>query len=195
MRCKRISPCEILLQRILKNYFRLMNFVQIGYTQKTHGVEGELRIHVEEEYIEDFLNAGALFIEVGGQKVPYFIEYIRGAGDDICKLEEIATREEAQKVASKPIFLREEDLIPENDRPNTPYAPEYEFLEGFDAADEALGALGAIIRVDEYPHQEMAVVQYNGREVLIPLHKSFILSIDKENKKVVFQLPEGLTNL
>lgn len=170
-------------------------YIQIGYTQKTHGVEGELRIFIEEGFDEDFLNAQALFFETGGQMVPYFIEYIRGANDDIIKLEDIGSKEEAHKLASTPVFLREADLIPVNDRGNTPYAPQYEYLEGFEAWDREMGSLGVIIRVDEYPHQEMAVVKYKGREALIPLHGSIIESIDKKKKTVRFLLPEGLLDL
>lgn len=169
--------------------------IQIGYTQKSHGVEGELRIFVEEPYQEDFLNCHALFIEVDGQKVPYFIEYIRGANDDILKLEDISSKEEAQKLATKPVFLREADLIAEDDRDNSDYAPQFEFLEGFLARDAERGDLGEIIRVDEYPHQEMAVILMQNREVLIPLHESFILSVDEAGKIIHFQLPEGLLSL
>lgn len=173
----------------------MSEYVQIGFTQKTHGVEGELRIFIEEPFDEDFLNAHALFFDMGGQKVPYFIEYIRGANGDILKLEDIGSKEEAQKLTSTPVFLREADLIPVNDRENTPYAPQYEYLEGFEARDKVKGSLGTITRVDEYPHQEMAVVKYQGRETLIPLHESFIESIDREKKIIRFALPEGLLDL
>ena len=170
-------------------------YVQIGHTQKPHGVEGELRIFVEEAYLEDFLHSNALFLEIGGQKIPYFIDYIRGANGDILKFEDIGSREEAQKLASKPVFLRADDLIPDHDRENTSYAPQFEYLEGFEAEDETLGVLGPVLRVDEFPQQEMAVVGYRDREVLIPLHASLIISIDEAQRKIRFRLPEGLLDL
>lgn len=173
----------------------MSNFVQIGYIQKTHGVEGELRVFIEEEFTEDFLHCSALFIETAGQKLPFFIEYIRGANDDILKLEDVATREDAQKFSASPVFLRESDLIPPEDRENKPYTPQYEFLEGFSASDKEKGPIGPVIRVDEYPHQEMAVVQYQNREVLIPLHPQFISHIDQANKSITFELPDGLLHL
>jgi len=174
----------------------MSEFIQIGYTQKTHGVEGELRIFIEEAYVDDFLDAHALFIEMsGGKKVPYFIEYIRGANSDIMKLEDIGTKEEAQKLSSCPIFLRVSDLVPEAGRENAPYAPQYEFLEGYEAWDETRGLLGAVVRVDEYPRQEMAVVRFLGREVLIPLQEPILVSIDEKGQKVRFDLPEGLLEL
>ena len=173
----------------------MSEYVQIGYSQKTHGVEGELRIFIEEAFEEDFLNAEALFLDINGKKVPYFIEYIRGAANDILKLEEVGSMEEAQKLSSRPVFLRESDLIPEADRDNDSYAPQYEFLEDFEAWDEERGFLGKILRVDEYPRQEMAVVAYKGREVLIPLQDQLLVDIDEKGKKVRFNLPDGLLEL
>lgn len=173
----------------------MAEFVRIGYTQKTHGVEGELRIFLEEEYEEDFLNSQAVFLDVNGKKIPFFIEYIRGADDDILKLEEVNSREEAQKWSSKELFLRESDLIPAKDRENTAYEPQFAFLEGFEAVDGDLGPLGPILRVDEYPQQEMAVILYKKREALIPLQEPLLQRIDEVGKKVYFKLPEGLLDL
>ncbi|MBK8492182.1 MAG: 16S rRNA processing protein RimM [Saprospirales bacterium] len=173
----------------------MSEYVQIGFTQKTHGVEGELRIFIEDNYVEDFLDSDALFIGVSGQIVPYFIEYIRGANDDILKLEDVASKEEAQKLTSSPVYLREADLTPEINRDSTPYAPQYEYLEGFEAVDKEKGSLGPILRVEEFPHQEMAVVSYQGREALVPLHDQIIDSIDKKKKVIRFILPEGLLDL
>lgn len=173
----------------------MSDFVQIGYIQKTHGVEGELRVHIEEDFAEDFLNCNALFIETGGQMLPFFIEYIRGANDDILKLEDVGSREEAQKLGSQPVFLRKADMLPPEEKENKPYAPQFDYLEGFNAHEKEKGPLGAIIRVDEYPQQEMAVVRYMGREVLIPLNDRFISSIDVDKKTIVFELPEGLLHL
>ena len=170
-------------------------FIQIGYTQKTHGVEGELRIFLEEEFEEDFLNADALFLEANGSKIPFFIEYIRGANADIVKLEDIKSKEEAMQWTSKPVFLRESDLIPETDRENTGYIAQFEHLEGFEAWDKEKGLLGTITRIDEYPHQEMAVIIYKGREALIPLQEPLLQSIDEAARVVRFQLPEGLLDL
>lgn len=173
----------------------MSDFVQIGYIQKTHGVGGELRISIEEEFLEDFLHCHALFIEQGGHMLPFFIEYIRGASDDILKLEDVGTREEAQKFSACHVFLQQKDLIPAEDRENKPYAPQFEFLEGYFAQDKQTGPLGEIIRVDEYPQQEMAVVRFQSREVLIPLHPHFISHIDQDKKTITLDLPEGLLHL
>jgi 16S rRNA processing protein RimM len=45
------------------------------------------------------------------------------------------------------------------------------------------------------PQQEMAFVIHNGREVLIPLNESLIVSVDRENKTLLMDLPEGLLDM
>ncbi len=44
------------------------DFVAIGKTQKPHGLKGELKLHVEEMFIEDLFDAEAVFIEIKGNK-------------------------------------------------------------------------------------------------------------------------------
>ncbi len=41
----------------------------------------------------------------------------------------------------------------------------------------------------------MAFVIHNGREVLIPLNESLIVSVDRENKTLLMDLPEGLLDM
>jgi 16S rRNA processing protein RimM len=42
------------------------------------------------------------------------------------------------------------------------------------------------------PQQEMAFLDYRGREVLIPLNEQLIISIDETQKHILMDLPEGL---
>lgn len=61
--------------------------------------------------------------------------------------------------------------------------------------DQNAGEIGHITEVLEMPQQEMAAVQYQGREVLIPLNEQFIIEVDHATQKVLMDLPEGLLNL
>ena len=66
-------------------------------------------------------------------------------------------------------------------------------LIGMHIHDDTLGDLGPIIRIDEYPQQEMAILEKeDGTEVLIPLHEQMISSISQEEGKIFMDLPEGL---
>ncbi|MNT82127.1 16S rRNA-processing protein RimM [compost metagenome] len=63
------------------------------------------------------------------------------------------------------------------------------------AVDEALGELGEILEVNEYPQQFVATVLYQETEILFPLNEDFIVEIDDEEKILTLDLPEGLLDV
>ncbi len=165
-----------------------MDWIRIGYTGKPHGLDGEIKILLDEDYyIEDIVENGMFFILEKGQYLPYFIENIRG-GHLITKIEDMETKEDVSKIAKKPIFLKEEDLIPRE-------IEEEETLVGYTIHDVNLGEIGEIEHIEELPQQEMAILERNGKDILIPLNDSFILRLDEEKKTILMELPEGLLDL
>lgn len=172
-----------------------MEYIQIGYTQKTHGVGGELKIVLEEVYLEDFLHNDRLFVEMKSGKIPYFVEHVRGSEAHIIKLEEIDTREAALPLQSRKIFLRQEDLLPPEKR--TIAVPveqglQYAYLTGYELTDRNAGVIGRIEEVLDMPQQEMAALHYKNRYTLIPLHPDLIVAIHPALQKIEMDLPEGL---
>ncbi|MDX1912830.1 MAG: ribosome maturation factor RimM [Saprospiraceae bacterium] len=169
-------------------------YVTIGRTRKAHGLNGELKVFIEERYLEDFLKNERIFIEVKGVKIPYFIAQVRGGGEIILQLEEVDDRDAATALQSRDILLREQDLIPDAEREFEVDEPvlAYARLEGYLLADKILGEIGKIDEVLEMPQQEMAFLRFKGKEVLIPLNEQFILEINDAGKRVLMDLPEGL---
>ncbi|MBX2890497.1 MAG: 16S rRNA processing protein RimM [Saprospiraceae bacterium] len=170
-------------------------YINIGYTKKMHGLKGELKLVIEERFLEDFLKNERIFLDVRGAKVPYFVANVRGKGEMILQLEEVDNRDSAFALQSREVFLREQDLIPDEQREleiEEEQALEYEHLVGFLMIDKYLGDIGHIEEVLEMPQQEMAFLKHKGREVLIPLNPQFITSIDEKSGKVYVDLPEGL---
>ena len=55
--------------------------------------------------------------------------------------------------------------------------------------------LGEIIEVIEQPHQVLCTIMYNGKEALIPVHEANLVKLDKKNKKVYVELPDGLLEI
>ncbi|MCW5923757.1 MAG: 16S rRNA processing protein RimM [Saprospiraceae bacterium] len=170
-------------------------YINIGYTKKMHGLKGELKLVIEERFLEDFLKNERIFLDVKGAKVPYFVANVRGKGEMILQLEEVDNRDSAFALQSREVFLREQDLIPDEQREletEEEQALEYEHLVGFLLIDKYLGDIGHIEEVFEMPQQEMAFLKHKGREVLIPLNPQFITSVDEKTEKVYVDLPEGL---
>jgi 16S rRNA processing protein RimM len=169
-------------------------YIEIGYTQKTHGVQGELKLFVEDRYYEDLIKNERIFVEQKGAKVPFFIEDLRGGGALIVKFEGVDKREAAMLLQSKKIYLRPQDLIPEAERELEVEEEENPFahLKGYHIHDKHSGDIGPINEIIEMPQQALAVLLHKGNEVMIPLHPKLITSTDKKQKILHMDLPEGL---
>jgi 16S rRNA processing protein RimM len=56
--------------------------------------------------------------------------------------------------------------------------------------------LGIIKEIIQNPGQWLLNIRSDeGKEILIPLHEHFIVSIDKAGKVVVIDIPDGLTEI
>jgi 16S rRNA processing protein RimM len=170
--------------------------VAIGKTNKTHGVDGTLRITVKDAFWEDFVAAEVVFLETGGRPTPYFIEDRWGGDPLYLKLEEVDTRETARPLTNKVLSLRREDIsLTEDKKPVAADTDAYAVWVGYTLYDVALGEIGKIEEIMELPEQFLAVVQYRGQEVMIPLHAELTEAVSHTEKKVIMTLPEGLLEL
>jgi 16S rRNA processing protein RimM len=168
--------------------------IKIGATQNPHALKGELKVFIEEEYEDDFLNIDTVFLTLAGRNVPYFIESIRGGNAMIVKFEDVDSIEAATKIAKKALHIRMADMIPEEERV-VEEVSSFDYLQGYTMVDKTIGQLAVIEEVIEMPQQEMAVIQYLGQEKLVPLNDRFILSVDDKTKILTVDLPEGLLDL
>lgn len=173
-------------------------YISIGRTRKAHGLSGELKVFIEPRYEEDFLKNERVFIDFKGARLPYFIAQVRGKGEMILQLEEVRDRNAAIMLQSKELFLRPQDLLKDEEREfeiEEEEALQYAYLQGFILEDRHAGEVGEIREVLEMPQQEMALVLFQGREILIPLNERFLLKIDKTAKHILTDLPEGLLDM
>lgn len=152
---------------------------------------------IDVQYLEDFMKNERIFIAVKSSKIPYFIANVRGKGEMIVQLEEVDSRDAAQLLQSREIFLREQDILSDAARefemPDD--SLQYEGLVGFTMLDKTLGEIGLIDEVLEMPQQEMAFMRFKGKEVLIPLNEQLIVEINEALRQVLMDLPEGLLDV
>ena len=161
-----------------------MDLREIGYFSKTHGVKGHLILKVTQDFY--YQDIKVMFTEVSGSKAPHFISSIESnAKNVIVKLEELSKVEEAQKMIGKKVFVDQEfvDGVEEMD-----------FI-GYELIDRKAGSLGPILEVNDQGVQLLVTLKYQGKEVILPLVDELIESIDDENKKIVYQAPDGLIDM
>lgn len=169
-------------------------YVVVGKLGKVHGLGGFLRLRLDvPHYIDDIRAGGVLFVGDEKAPLPYFIATIKGdAPDWLIQFEDVTAREAAEQMAGQTLYLRESDVstpLPENP------AQDQSGLKGYTIIDITLGDIGVIEQIVEYPQQWMAVLQKEGREILIPLHEQLVQEVDEEKQVIHMDLPEGLLEL
>ncbi len=159
---------------------------------KTHGAKGAVKASIDPPYLDLLLEKGVVFLQVDGRPAPFFIEFIRDIGDILLKLEGIDSPDQAKKLTNVPLLLRQADLPA--DLPVTG-TDDFSGLVGFLLQDEEGHAVGRIESVESLPQQEMAIVDHQGRSVMIPLHPLLVTSLDPKTRTIRLRLPEGLLDL
>lgn len=164
---------------------------KVGYIMKPHGLKGEVTLSLDPDFPGDNAAVDTLFIERQNRLVPYFIESISVRGDKaFVKFEEIDTPESANAISKSPVYLPKE--MREKSGRGEFYDDE---VIGFEVSDGELGVLGKIIEVVAAGPNRLLSVDYNGKEILIPVNGPFINSINKTKKKVLVSLPEGFLDI
>jgi 16S rRNA processing protein RimM len=162
----------------------------IGKITKTHGLKGELSILLDVDFLEDYEELESVFLETkAGILIPHFVEEIQiKENKQIIKFEGIDKLEQAQPLVGNKLYLPLETL------PELTTEEEFYFHEiiGFQVIDQNLGKLGTVESVYQFPQQNIISMIYQGKEVMIPLNDNIVLKINRENKELFSNLPEGL---
>ena len=164
-----------------------MEFIKIGKVLKTHGFKGHLKIYVDEFYMNDFLDINSVIIN----NLPYFISSkdINSNSQAIILLEDIDSKEKAQKLQGKELLAKEDDLTEILD------GNEFDDIVTYEILDKNYGKIGKINEIVEMPFQIMAKVTYKEKPILIPLNDDFITLINDKKKTVEMQLPDGFLEI
>lgn len=169
----------------------MFEFISIGQILKPYRHTGELLADINPDVYRDLEKCKALFIQIDGIEIPFFIEAL-DLSPDVChiKLEEFHAPEDIKPFNGSKLYLRLSDLS--NPDVLQPKDDPFEKLKGFQLKNNATGQIYTILSTEEYPQQWMAIVKADKKEVLVPLAEDWIVSIDFENKIVEMDLPDGL---
>ena len=161
---------------------------KIGRLGKAHGVKGEVSFQFTDD-IFDSVDAEYLVLDIDGIFVPFFLEEYRFKSDSnaIVKFEDIDTQERAQELTGCDVYFPRELADSEDG------SLSWSVLVGFDIIDAKTGkAVGCIASVDDSTLNILFELE-DGR--LIPASEELITEIDKANKTITIDLPEGILEL
>ncbi|KAA9039154.1 16S rRNA processing protein RimM [Ginsengibacter hankyongi] len=167
------------------------NYFKIGRLAATFGLEGQLILEHSLGKKTSLKGLEHIFIEETNDSfLPYFIAAAKIKNDKeiYIKLEGISSKEDARKLIKREVWLIESDFK----KFSASAAPIS--LLGFMVVNED-SELGEVVEVIEQPHQVLCKIMLNGKEALIPLHEDSLEKIDKKNRKLYLNLPEGLLDI
>ena len=169
----------------------MTNYCNIGKLVATFGLKGELILRHSLGKKTALKGLETVFIEtIKDEMLPFFIEHakVKSAEEIYLKLEGLETKESSQKLVQKQVWLTEEEFHKHAGK-SAPIS-----LLGFHIVDQGTD-LGEILEVIEQPHQLLCRILHNNKEALIPVHEASLEKIDKKNRKVLVNLPDGLLDI
>ncbi len=164
----------------------------LGKIAKKFSFKGEVLIYLDTDEPELYENMESVFVECNKQLVPFFIEKSSLHKNDFLRVrfEDINSEEEADSILGNNVLLPLL-LLPKLSG-NKFYFHE---VIGFEIEDNRLGVFGIIQGVNDNSAQPLFEVLNGELEILIPLIDHFLVKIDRVNKKVHVNLPEGLVEM
>lgn len=169
----------------------LDRYFQLGYVVSTHGLKGELKVMLDSDDPQYYQELESIFVMEKQKLIPFFIEWfqIKPDGKALLKLEDVNSLEEASKFKGNKLFLPDE-LLPELEDGQFYYHE----LIGFGAFHKSSN-IGTIVDFYTEGPQDLFVLSYESREILIPVNDEFIDEIDHTKKLIKFDLPDGLLEI
>jgi 16S rRNA processing protein RimM len=164
----------------------------LGKIAKKFSFKGEVLIYLDTDEPELYENMESVFVEFNNNLVPFFIENSSLHKNDFLRVrfEDVTTEEEADRILGSAVYL------PLNKLPKlTGNKFYYHEVIGFEIEDQRLGVFGKIVAVNDSSAQILFEVLNGDIQILIPMIDHFLVKIDRENKKVMMNLPEGLVEM
>lgn len=164
----------------------------LGKIVRTFGSKGELIFQFNSEIITSLKKLESVFVHINGNLVPFFIEQIRPRPKNQAqvKLMDVEETDDASLLAGCDIYIPV-DLLPKQ-KSDQFYAHE---IEGYSVIDSHHGNIGIVRDILEMPQQSLLAVEFNGKEILIPVVEEIIKKVDRRKKEIQVEAPEGLIEL
>ncbi|RMG16636.1 MAG: 16S rRNA processing protein RimM [Bacteroidetes bacterium] len=167
--------------------------VELGYVAKAHGLKGEVKVVFDVHDISEYGKGSRVFLAKKDEPLqPHKISQMRVLNERqaIVWFEGVTDRNQSEALRGSTLYF------PESELPVLPEGHFYYFqIIGFDVEDEQLGRLGRVEAIQDGAAQDLLVMRYQGREVLIPLEDAFVGPADMQARVLHTRLPEGLLEM
>ena len=164
----------------------------LGKIAKKFSYKGEVLIWLDTDEPELYEEMESVFVEYNNNLVPFFIESSSLHKNDFLRVrfEDVKTEAEADDLLGHEVYLPL-TMLPKLEG-NKFYFHE---VIGFEVEDKTLGTVGIIESVNDTTAQPLFEVKKGDVEILIPMIDQFLIKVDRKNKKIIMNLPDGLIDM
>lgn len=164
----------------------------LGTITSKYSFKGELLIHLDVDDPEEYKDLESIFVEVQQKLIPFFIEKSQFHKSHLLrvKFEDVDEEIDADELIKSDVYLPLSELPELSD-------DEFYYHEviGFTISDIHYGDVGTIKSINDNSPQAFFVIETNGITIPIPVIKTFIKKVDKSNKHITLDLPEGIITM
>ena len=171
---------------------KLNDFYYLGKITKKFSFRGEVIIFLDTDSPEFYYNIKKLFIKINDVLTPFNISSVKPNKTNRIrvKINGIDTENDTEKLINKEIYLPIESL-PKTDK-NSFY---YHEIIGFTIIGKDNKKVGNITGVNDQSPQHLLEINVSGKKSLIPMNDKLIIKVDKKNKIMKMDLPDGILDI
>jgi len=160
-------------------------FVEIGLFIGPHGIKGEVKVKSFTEIPENLFVYEEFFL--GNQTKPIKLKLVRKIKQNlICIVEDIKTRNEAEKLKNLILYVR---------RDNLPLLKDDEFYQrdllDFQVYNLERHNLGFVTSFNDFGGGLLVEVEKNKKRFYLPIGKPFLKDINYKDKEVILNIDPG----
>ncbi len=167
------------------------DFYLLGYILKPTGNKGALSIQLDSGDPDYYQDLKEIYIELNGQFIKYPVKSISVSGNR-AKVEfvNIDSPELAKLLQGRSLYMPLDYLPKLNSK-------QFYFHEvtGYEVYDDARGLIGIVQTVIDQTSQAILQIEFDDKEILIPITDEIIKKIDRKKKQLHIQAPDGLIDL
>lgn len=164
----------------------------LGTIVSKYSFKGEVLVKLDTDDPEIYENMESVFVSLGNNLVPFFIKRCRLHKSNLLRIdfEEVKSESDADRIMKSGLYLPLNMLPKLTD--NKFY---YHEVVGFTMVDSVHGDIGIIQSINDTTAQALFEVEKEDKQLLIPVNDDIITKVDRGNKCIFVNTPEGLVDL
>ena len=163
----------------------------LGKITRRHGLQGNVFLKLDTDQPEMYNKLDSIFIEINGLLVPFFVaKQSWSKGDTLIISYKNSTEALVDQTIGRDVFMPLSALPKLSG--NKFY---YHEVIGFEIREEDGKTCGNIVSINDQTAQHYFILDLTGKEIIIPIIKDWILELNREEKYLKMQLPEGLMDV